>query len=183
MKIKRSWMLLAICLLVAFGAVVTLAIWPSNPPDPATQSPDQIAKYIASKKFARLDQTEKQNYLSQTGRGLFRSARGLSNEERQKMRENIGPLFRRQMEARVDRYLELPPEERTAHLDEMIDRMEAMRQAMPEQPSGPRPGRRGFTPERMKRMLENTPPESRAKFVEFMKDFRQRMNERGISPP
>jgi hypothetical protein len=46
----------------------------------------------------------------------------------------------------------------------------------------PRRGRRGPTPEGMKRMTENTDPEDRARMGEFMKALRKRAEERGISP-
>ena len=42
-----------------------------------------------------------------------------------------------------------------------------------------RRGRRGFTPERMKQRIENTPPEHRAKMVEVFKAMRERKKQRG----
>ena len=194
MNKKRFWILLGSGLLVICGGIITWAVWPNNPPDPATQSPQQIAKYMASKQFAGLDDTKKQDYLSKMGdrRELFRAAGELNEQERQQLRENVGSVFRRDMESRVDRYFELPSDQRTAYLDEMIDRMpnrrgpmtdSANRQPPGVQGQGRRGGGRGFTPERLRRRIENTPPERRAKFAEFMRAYRQRMQERGLSRP
>jgi hypothetical protein len=185
MNRKHMWLILAGCVLVISAAGLAYTVWPSSPPDPATQSPEETASYVASKRFAKLDDAEKQNYLSQIQgrRELFQAAQNLSEENRQKLRENVRPLFRRAMADRVDKYFELPPEEQTSFLDGMIDRMETMHQGRPDRPAGERHRRPGFTPDRMKNMLENTPPESRAKFVEFMEAARKRRRERGLGDP
>ena len=185
MNRKHMWIVLAGCVLVISVAGLAYVVWPSSPPDPATQSPEETASYVASKQFAKLDDAEKQDYLSQIQgrRELFRAAQDLSEEDRQKLRENVRPLFRRAMEDRVDEYFELSPEEQTVFLDGMIDQMETMRQGRPDRPAGERQRRPGFTPDRMKNMLENTPPESRAKFVEFMDAVRKRRKERGLGDP
>jgi hypothetical protein len=108
------------------------------------------------------------------------------------------------MTDRMNAYFELPKKEKAAYLDDMIDRMQAGREARAERrreraeaaeanadagaapaatanrtrrPSGH--GRR-FTPERMKRRIETSEPEDRARFVQFMKDFRKRAAERGV---
>ena len=189
MNKKRMWIILAGSVLAISALGLGYTVWPSRPPDPAG-SPQDVAAYVASNKFARLSADDKQAYLRQAGPGLFRSSRELSDEQRQKLRENIGPVFRQGMEDRINKYFELPPEEQIAYLDEMIDRMEAMRQAHPPRASAgsdgqnqrPR-GRGGFTPARMKNRIENTSPEHRAKMAAFRKAMSERRKQRGLSGP
>jgi hypothetical protein len=119
----------------------------------------------------------------------------LSDEEKDALRKNMGSFFRAQMAKRVDKYFELPPEKRKEYLDDMIDRMQKFRDG--HGPMGPHkdgdgpgpeghgpggPGGQGFSPDRMKEMIESTPPEERAKFEEFMKDLHERAKERGVGP-
>lgn len=183
MNKKRLWIILAGVVLLICAAGLAYTVWPSSPPDPAQTSPDEIASYVASNKFGKLDDKQKQEYLAKVGPRLFQASGDLTDQQRQKIRENVGSLFRRGMEERIDEYFELSPEERPAHLDRMIDGMEAMRQARPDRTRPDRGQRPGFTPDRMKNMIENTPPKSRAKFVEFMKQMRERRRQRGLSDP
>lgn len=193
---------------VVGGVVVATVVWPGpTPPDPDKQEPRETVKYLASEEFGKLKDEQKQQYMeklverAETQPFMRRPDVDLSEQERERMFENVRPFFMQMMEQRVDAYLKLPPAERTAYLDRMIDQMAARRQgrgAGGGQPSagsdtsasGDRRGQggphgRGFTPARMKRILETVPPERRAKFVEFMKDMRQRMEQRGIDmrPP
>ena len=191
MKSKRLWICLAGVGVIAAAGVLTYAFWPAKAPEPTGENSEQVVRFIASDAFAKLSDDKKQAYLQQAGREVFRQAReNLSEEERERLRENVGRVFRQRMATRVDEYFELPAEQRTAYLDEMINRMPNRRRFV--RPPGessdrsssdrPRRGRR-FTPERLKRMIENTTPEQRAKFTQFMKDMRQRREELGLSSP
>ncbi len=132
----------------------------------------------------------------------------LSEQQRDAIRRNLGEDRRWEFQARIDAFFELAPDQRDAYLDQLID--ERMNRPRPERPrpertertpperdssreapgsdgdgEGPRRGGRGrgFSPERMKQRIEGTDPEQRAKFQEFFKALRKRMEERGIEGP
>jgi len=189
---------------VAAGVCVTIWYCCRSPrslpqPDVAAAPPEEVAKYMASEEFGKLSEAERRDYIEklrdarepQEQRRLMRSGAELSDEERRQLRANVAPVFQKMMEDRIDRYFALPASQQQAYLDEMIDQMQqfvAQRPAArptPREASGsssePAGGRgRGFTPERLKQRIETTDPAKRAKFVEFFKAFRRRMEERGI---
>ncbi len=214
---KRALVGVCIVIVVVAAPVLAYVLWPEPRPEPpqlAEQTTDEITKYLASESFEELDEAQRKTYfdgaVAKFERGnVWRPPRAdLTEEERARLRKNAGPLFRKVMETRIEKYFEMPEKEKTAYLDEMIDRFEEMRKARDErrkereaaaaaaaegegeaanQPAAERPdaerrrhGRRGFTPERMRSMIENTPPETRARFVEFMLDMRARREERGL---
>jgi len=208
---------LAVVLVVGLGFAAYSGWWrggsaaPASPaPDPATQKREEAAKYMASESFAKLDDGAKQEYFdglrkaSDGSRGLGLRGRdvGLSKAERERLRENVGPLRRRAMEKEMNTYFELPAEKKVAYLDEMLDRMQAGRaerearrkreqadrlsaesssSSRPKAEERPRQGRRrGPTLERMRNRIENTSAEERAKRAEFRKALRERAKERGV---
>jgi hypothetical protein len=175
------------------------------PPDPAGLSPADTARFLASDQFHKYSMREKRSYLERLreerrkrmaeGRaegppeGAFEE---LSEEERENLRRNVRRVFMEMMQDAVNDYFALPEAERTAYLDERIDEFRSR--------GGPRGGpgggpprdesargdgaaRRGPTPERVSRMMRMTDPETRAKMIEFRRALRQRMEERGMSPP
>lgn len=183
---------LVVCAILAGGAAATILLWPQPaPPDIATQSEQDVVRYVASEQFSKLPEPKRQVYLQAVadrfeGRPPDMRDVELSDEQRDRLRENVRPMFRQRMEQRIDAFFALPEEQRDAYLDDMIDRMQEMRNRRPRDAGrGDRQGRRGggFTPERMKQRLENTPPDRRAKMAEFFRAMRQRMEDRGIEPP
>lgn len=143
-------------------------------------------------------------------REAFRTVRDLPEEQRRQFHQNMRQQFQQRMEQHIDEYFALPPEQRQAKLDETIDHMLARRKefearrAQRRQQASTRPRsegnntssrdgnadrrqrsgrRRGDPAERLKRRIEHSNPERRAKFVEYMKQMRKRMEERGIEPP
>lgn len=122
---------------IAAGAYV---LWPRERPVvvvpvPSTQTPEETMKYVASKEFEALDADEKQKYFDEVvkhfeSQNIWRPPRAdLTPEERERLFKNAGPLFQKVMDARIDKYFALPPEEKIAYLDNMIDRMQRMREA------------------------------------------------------
>jgi hypothetical protein len=77
----------------------------------------------------------------------------VDEEQRERLHENVRPVMRRVMMARAAVYFELPQSEQMAYLD------------------------------RMKACLESTDPADRARVQEFHKAMRERMEQRGITPP
>lgn len=189
--------------LIASAIAAACVLWldkPHEPPAPSEQSAGEITKYLASEEFEKLEPEQKQAYFGGAvkrfeSENTWRPPRqDLSDEERERLRKNAGPLFRKVMERRIEKYFEMPKEEKTAYLDEMIDRFAEMRKAREqrraeraaagETSSAPRERRRGphrsFTPARLRDMIENTPPETQARFIQFMMDMRARREERGL---
>ncbi len=214
---RKAWVAsAAVVVVVAAGAVILWAGF-RGPPDPAKQTSEQVLEYVASESFAKLSDSQKQDYLTRAReegrldmRQVFR-AEGLSDEQREQLSRNMADAGRqrmRQMQEQVmDDYFELPPEERGEYLDRIIDRMRE-RPMRPtgddarsgttdrqdrtsaarddESPSRGEGRRRGRTTaemaERMKRRIEHSDPENRARFSEFMRALRERMEQRGITP-
>lgn len=122
----------------------------------------------------------------------------LSEQERRQLRKNIMPVMEARMDERVDKYHELSTEdERKAYLDEMIDWMQTRMAQRPRRPESGRTdaqagqgedgqlprGHPRFSPEGMKERIETTDPVKKARFAEFLKAMRKRMEERGIAFP
>jgi len=193
----RKWKLPSLIVLGLAGSAAAVFIWApwARPPDPTTQQPEQIAAYVASERFARLPSTRKKQYLNRARQVAdwrrFRRI-DLTDEQRQQLRRNVAPVMQEMMQERIDEYFKLPPEQRQAQLDEVIDAMRnrPRPQARSRPTSRPRNaaagagGRRwrGFSPQRLKNRLENTPPEVRARREQYFRDLRQRMRQRGITP-
>ncbi|MGC9454093.1 MAG: hypothetical protein ACP5HU_04445 [Phycisphaerae bacterium] len=204
--IRRRKLLLGVAggaIAVGCGAIL---LWAglSGPPDPEKQSPEEVVEYLASEDFGKLSTERKREYLEQAreagrlqGRRMM-SGQDLSDEQRQQYFENMADVGRQHMRERLDEFFALPQEQRTEFIDRMLDRFQnrPMRPADERSPAasaegddssdGAGDGRRsrgGFTAEHMKRMIENTDPEDRARMAEFVKAMQKRMEERGISPP
>lgn len=185
---------------LGISAVLAGAVWAGlalfQEPTPVAKSvadtPLEVAQYMASEGFSKLSAEQKKEYFHKAGEkfdmGSYFSVRDqLTEEQRRTLRQNMRPMFHNMMEDRVNKYFELPQEQREAYLDEMIDRMQEMRrnhQANRRNRDANQSGqqrRRGISPERFKNRIEKSSPEDRAKRVEFMKAMRERMKKRGIS--
>jgi uncharacterized membrane protein len=189
--------------ILSAGAVAAVLFWPWGEPKPASDKPEDIVKFMAQEDFSKLSDAKQQEYFNKLSANgppwaAFQAGRNLSEAQREQLHQNMRPMMERRMEQHMDEFFALPPEKRNEFLDRQIDRMQQgfgrgqrpqgsenpPREARPDGRGGSgRHGRGGFTPERMKRMLERTSPERRAKFVEFMKAMRKRMQERGIESP
>ena len=179
------------------GGIWLYSLWFPRPPEPETAEPEEVRDYLASDRFGKLSEEERAEYLQALrdsgqmprGRRGRRSAdeelTAEEGEQREKIRKNIMPVFRKRHEERLKAYFELPEEERTAYLDEMIDRIQQHRsERRPDNEHAPREQRRrGPSPERMKERIETTDPETRAQSTEFRRALRERMEERGVHRP
>lgn len=127
----------------------------------------------------------------------------LTEQQRQQLWAEGGDQFRGRMMREIDNYFELPVKERKAYLDEQIKRMEDMRRNFARNdgqrgdgqrggggggPGGPGGwggrGNRGGDGETSRRraMLDNTTPEQREKFTQYMQDMSARRKELGLPP-
>jgi hypothetical protein len=130
-----------IALALASGGAYLLTRSAPAAPDPVDMEPQEIAKFMASDAFTRMDKDQQMEYLDLArrklggGRRMFGPPRGeedgqnpLTDEERRQLRENVGPLARemreQEMKKTMDAFFALPREQRKAFLDEQIDRMQ-----------------------------------------------------------
>ena len=119
-------------------------------------------------------------------REAFRdNIQGLSDDQRREFFESSRPMFMQMAQRRMDEFFSLTPEEQAQRLDEIIDRQEAgQREGRGERSNrgDRRPRTAGERSERMKRMLDRTTPEMRARFSEFRRLINERREERGLPP-
>lgn len=145
-------------------------------------------------KVAELEQEAKkisevpEDQQRDAGRAFFEKMRdaNLNEDQRNEFRERMMPMMMKMMEARMDTFLAMTPEEQLAEMDKRIDEQEAWRKER-EANSSERGGPGGArTPEqmeaRMKGMLERTTPDQRAKFETVVTMMNQRREERGLEP-
>ena len=129
----------------------------------------------------------------------------LDEGQREQVFREFGQSMRRQFTERIDKYFELPEDQRVAYLDEQIREMEKWRQAREANrveggngrggqagapgrggpPGGDRRGNRGDDGSGMsgrRRMLDRTSAEERAKFTEYMQAMQERREQLGLPP-
>lgn len=106
--------------LTAWGA---WALWDARPPAP-DGNPEAVAKYVASERFAGLPTDRQRAYIESLN---WEKLRELAPEDRRAVFEVIREF--REMET-VRNYIAMTPEQRRAHLDEVIREQEARRAEM-----------------------------------------------------
>ena len=147
----------------------------ANLPDTSKQSPQEILAYMDGAAFKNLTPQQRMRYTFQSGEKV--------------------------LDYQMDTYFSLPATDRTAYLDQMIDKMQAMRkdmeQARAQMPDRQRPdandpnrqarqqarAARMADPSRMRARSERGTPEQRAKREQFFADMRKRSEQRGITMP
>ncbi len=189
---KKSRIILVSVLVALVGVSATLLFMRHKPaPDPKSQTPQEIAKYIASDDFAALSGKERTQYLN-SGRELMRGKNamdGLSDEEKEKFRENVRS-GNDPMKKRMQEYFKLPPDQRQEYLKKMMEEMEARRKSGQDRPPDAPPGEgrggnqggqggQGAGPrnppssDKIRNRLEKESPVERAQRTQFMRDMMQ----------
>jgi DNA-binding protein H-NS len=169
-------------------AAISLAIyWAGSSvkePPPPSYDVNTNLSYLASDNFSKQPDEKKLEYLQKmrekniSHRDMREKMRSLPEDERNKMRERMNKFFELKTQAEKD-----------AYLDKIIDRMEQFRnrraQARKEneqngqqQNNAQRRRGRGFTPDRLKKRIENSDPQSRAQAAAFRAALRARMAQR-----
>jgi hypothetical protein len=164
------------------------------------QTPQQIAAYVGSKDFAALGLDQRVAYLdslNKTDPNVVRSVMesdAVSKEQQDLVRKNVGEVFRQRTAQHVEAYTALPPEQRQAYLDKVIDELEARRLVRKPSASGSgdpagggsgkaeRPVNPSEIVSRIRSRLETTDPADRAKHIQFLIGMRGRMTQRGLEP-
>ncbi|TWU21979.1 hypothetical protein [Bythopirellula polymerisocia] len=145
---------------------------------------------LRDEQFARRNEVTEEE--QKAGRQAFgEKMKGLSEEQRRSFFESSAPFFMKMMEARLDQFLALTPEEQKKELDKKIDESLARQKngggpTAGGGPGGGRPGGGPPTPQKVdefrKKMLDWTTPEQRAKFQTTMQMYNDRMKQRGLDP-
>ncbi|MCP4379427.1 MAG: hypothetical protein GY794_25055 [bacterium] len=186
--------IIATVIIAVIGTTATLAYWywPGGADisdAPPIEDRQEATKYIASEDFAKLDDKTRQTYVKKLAETMkdsrprdFRATTQFSDEEKSRLRKQFQPVMRQMITNHINTYFELPPEKRNEHLDKTIDFIEARRPKNTNTTTRPKRSRRGMTPEGLKKILENTEPEQRAKFVAYIKAIEKRRKERGLPP-
>ncbi len=173
-------------IIIAFAAVVLVAVCVfgisklsrPEPPTPQAVAPRQAVEYLTSDNFAEADKEDRQQYLRQMSVAdsntpvlslLFNP--NVSEQQRQKIIENILPVITPSINHRLDEFERLPRAERTARLDAIIDQMQAFRKDNPNGLS---------SADRFNMMLQYVDPHTRARLRKHLPALQYRMKQRGL---
>ena len=196
MNVRKVGVGIVLAGLAAGGIVWALS---SRGTDPQVQKVQQLQAEL----FAEKTPPEQRRQRFEV---LRKETEQLSPEQREEVRHQMRQQFERRMQERVDAYFALPPEQRTAHLDQQIDAMEQRRkewesrrarqgqtqqgqtrQGQPRRDAGARGrggNRRNMSAEqrsqRRKQRLDRSTPEQRAKRTAYFDALRKRRQERGL---
>lgn len=198
----------AAVMMAAWGAWALMSMRAPAPDAPV----QQVAKFVASERFANLPLDRQRAYIESLD---WEKLRELAPEDRRAAMEVVREF--REMET-VRNYMAMTPEQRRAHLDQVIKEQEERRQEwerrraewMAQRPAGAEgqgerggrpPGADGQgqgpgrgegrppggwggrnSPEREKARLENRDPGMRAAMAQYRADMAQRRAELGLPP-
>jgi hypothetical protein len=206
---RGKWLAGIICALVVVSLVASAIVVvvpdeaPLTPPPIEGKATEETLVYLASKEFAAEPVEVRARYIGEAKKaGVFDLAKSsdslLTEAQRRQLKRNIASTFPNKTNERVKKYFKLPPEQRVAFLDKMIDERQKKKNSS-KKPGGDgkddgrskkpdggkdnspkRGGKGGFTPQGLKHVLENLSAEERSRTLEFKRDVVNRMRERGI---
>ncbi len=203
---RRKMAAAAAVLLICAGALGFASYEMFRKPRPASDRPEDIAKFIASADFNRLSMAERQAYLRKLrpapGQGQSRrrpQPQNMSREEHSAFMSNMMRLFEQERNRRMKEYFALRTrEEKNAFLDAELAKMEQRhaefekrhRQRDAERKKNEGENKNGQTRPRpseaeraghMRTRTETTSPESRAMRNQYMRDLHARAKATGKS--
>ncbi len=169
---------------LAFALLTLLWVLLHLPPNPEKASPQEVAKYIASKAFAKLPRKDRDDYLQRFQdkngdmRKLMANSKDMSMSERRNLFHSAMSMHHQEMKKKIAKIYAADKEERNKLLDEMIAEENKRHQEMAARGGG-RGGGPGGPPDdsRMQGMLENSDSTSRAQMHEIHKLINQRRQE------
>ena len=176
-KKNKTILIAAIILAAGVAVAVPMAVRHYSRPNFAKMTPRQIREYFDSNDF-----------------------RDANENVRREVRGQMFEAMQARMTAQVNEYFALPEgQRRTAYLDRIIDEMQQRRAEFLARTDPNRPpdtnrqrfGRRSenagqrprINPERMRARSERISADTRVKMMHFMRDMRNRMEQRGIQGP
>ena len=142
-------------------------------PDPSEMTKLSAAKYLATKEFGALPDSEKHLYFEKIApkpgerRGPPPEFEKMSKDERDHLHKNMRKLMYEHMKKRLQKFFSSSKEEQDKMLDEMISERKEREQNGPP-PDGGDPGKH------MQDMLENTDSTTRAQMCEVHELMRAR---------
>ena len=179
---KNKKTVLALAILLGLGTMAW-ALLPAGP-DPQLVKVQQLQEKLFDPD-AKIPDEDRRKAFGE----LRQEVEKLTPEQR----ESLENPFAKRMQQTVVGYFDLPEDQRVAALDKEIDRFEKFRKDMEKrrserggQPGGGGPprgfGNRGNMNENdmRKRMLDNTSPQERAMFGEYMQQMQDRRRQRGL---
>ena len=154
-------------------------------PDPGGMTQKDAVKYMASKEFASLPESEQERYM----KSLRKDKNGppvpfnndLSQEERAAVFKNTRKLMQKEMQERMKSFFAMDKAAQDKFLDNMVKEMEERRKSGTAggPGGGPPPGGPGGAggpgKAMIQNMLENTDSTTRAQMMEFRTRMEQRM--------
>ena len=201
---KKIWLvtILAVGLLAAVAGGVA---WAMLQPDAEVEELQQQQAALFAQRESLSDEERRTQWQE-----IRDKSEQLSESQRQEFGQSMRQQFMGRMEARIDDYYALPDDQRDAYLDAEIARMEERRQQWEQRrreresaaatdggqqaetaDGASREGARRDRPdrndpdvrtERMRRRLDHTTPEQRAKFTAYMETLNARREELGLAP-
>ncbi len=174
----------ALLLFPLYGLCFLLLHTHAPVPDPGRMTQKDAVKYLASKEFAALPESDQERYMKSLRKDKTGPpvpfANDLSQEERAAVFKNTRKLMQKEMKERMKSFFAMDKAAQDKFLDNMIKEMEERRKSGTAggPGGGPPPGGQGGPSKAMiQHMLENTDSTSRAQMTEFMKRMEQRMTQ------
>lgn len=173
---------IAFCAAVPVVVICCLVLWgrfASQPTAFDVNSPEKAVEYLTSEKFVKMSIENKQQYLEQIRQSYGETPMltllynpKISEPQHQKLMENVLPVIGPMVSRRIDEFESLPPQEQTARLDAIIDRMVMFNT----ENSGMM-----LSPQRLALVLQYLDPYTRARLRKHIPDLTKRIVERGMS--
>jgi hypothetical protein len=185
--------------IIVIAGIVVLLIFPlyklcflmfhagASAPDPGKMTQNDAVKYLASKQFTSLPESEQERYMKSLQAGRkgppIPFSNDLSKDERAAVFKNTRKLMQKEMKERMKSFFAMDKAAQDKFLDNMIKEMEEWRKSATAGGTGggPPPGGPGGTggPSKamIQNMLENTDSTTRAQMMEFRKRMEQRMTQ------
>ena len=153
-------------------------------PDPGMMTQKDAVKYLASKEFASLPESDQERYMKSVRKDKTGPpvpfANDLSQEERAAVFKNTRKLMQKEMKERMKSFFAMDKAAQDKFLDNMVKEMEERRKSGTAggPGGGPPPGGQGGPSKAMmQNMMENTDSTTRAQMTEFRNRMEQRMTQ------
>jgi|GEM_PF-1447076 len=194
---KKKKLTVLISLLLVMALIGTVVWWLLRPhaPDPTKLTTEKAVKYMASKEFARLSESDKEDYMRKLrsvngdqNRELFRQ--NLSPDERRAVMRNTRAMMQKAMRDHMRKFFAMSKEDQMKAINEELDRRAAERASRQQSGQG-RPGGQGGPGQGggrgpgggdrtafMRQMLEGTDSTTRAQMAVHRQMMREAAQQR-----
>jgi len=174
---RKTPIIVSTCIIAFVVISLIAALFHRSPtaPDPAEMTKLSAIKYMATKEFAALPDSEKELYFEkiapQPGKGPPPGMEQLTDDERKALHRNMRKVMHAHMKKRLQKFFSSSKEEQDQMLDDMIaERKEHEKNRASD--GAPPPGE--DPAKQMKDMLENTDSTTRAQMHEMHERMKAR---------